>query len=999
MAMTGRRLSCLLTCFLLMNQAGSLAAENGTTAERILKATGIGAGVCVHLGCGEGGLMADLARSGNFYVHGLETEQAVVDKARAFLQAEKLYTRVSAERSDFKSLPYAENLINLVVIDNLPRLLKQGLLLKEVLRVLVPNGAAYLRDQQGKLEASALKKVLSDAGIKEAKIVSENGVWALIRKPWPKGMDEWSHPNHGADGNPVSKDTVAGPAQQLQWIAPPLWGHHRGPDGAVSAGGRLFYVLMDRPLNLGPVGRFHLTARDAFNGRLLWRRQVESRKTTYSHCAMLPIGALIATKERLYVVLKSGEPLKALDVNTGKELKSFDEHPSPTRVIHSNGTLLLISGGAVRAVNAADGKLLWKRSGGAFKVKGIWSRTGIVVGDGTVFFRQVLKKKGPLHFVAIDLKSGEEKWKKPLAELIPASQGKVNLNAWYKGNLLLAGGGAVHAVSPTDGTIRWSHATKKAGLLYGLRDGVWITQGRQWQGLDLKTGKPTEIFKTPKELPPNIKGKRILDGQCNFPTATERFFIVTTRMSLVDTQYGKFYNSMFTRAPCKYLLALPANGQLYTFPKDCGCYPCLRGLLSYAPERPTTKDEVKGSPAFPLEKGPAFGKLETPDAKPETGEDWPMHRNDGQRRAASSTAVPGAVKPIWSKTIGEKISAATIAEGKVFVAAIDAHQVHALDEKTGKPLWMFTAGGRVDSPPTIYKGLCAFGSRDGWVYCLRAHDGALVWRLRAAPYERRIGAWNQLESAWPVFGTVLVHNDVIYCSAGRHANTEGGIKVHAIEPTTGKILWTNGPGYEIVNNVLTLTPSGNIYLGKYKVAYNPKTGKAAKDRSILQTHYAGMLTESAGPAWGGADLTAFGKGRKVNVFSGKPYIKKNKKGRTNDVPGSGYEIGFSRRENGKVVGNWKHETEPIRFNALVLTKDVVFAAGGLEFKFDPKAENPWAFLDGDRGGKLKAYAVADGKPLGEVKIDAIPVFDGLSAANGRVFLSTKDGKITCYGAE
>ena len=69
---------------------------------------------------------------------------------------------------------------------------------------------------------------------------------------------------------------------------------------------------------------------------------------------------------------------------------------------------------------------------------------------------------------------------------------------------------------------------------------------------------------------------------------------------------------------------------------------------------------------------------------------------------------------------------------------------------SGKVLWSYTAGGRVDSPPTIYHGRVLFGSADGWVYCLRAADGRLVWRFRAAPIDRRMVAYEQFESAWPV---------------------------------------------------------------------------------------------------------------------------------------------------------------------------------------------------------------------------------------------------------
>ena len=54
---------------------------------------------------------------------------------------------------------------------------------------------------------------------------------------------------------------------------------------------------------------------------------------------------------------------------------------------------------------------------------------------------------------------------------------------------------------------------------------------------------------------------------------------------------------------------------------------------------------------------------------------------------------------------------------------------HALDATDGHSLWAFTAGGRVDSPPTMVRGLVLFGSADGWVYALREADGVLAWRF------------------------------------------------------------------------------------------------------------------------------------------------------------------------------------------------------------------------------------------------------------------------------
>ena len=51
---------------------------------------------------------------------------------------------------------------------------------------------------------------------------------------------------------------------------------------------------------------------------------------------------------------------------------------------------------------------------------------------------------------------------------------------------------------------------------------------------------------------------------------------------------------------------------------------------------------------------------------------------------------------------------------------------------------------------------------------------------------------------------------------------------------------------------------------------------------------------------------------------------------------------------------------------------------------------------GKKGALLWAVATADGKKLAEYKLDSVPVFNGMAAANGRLYLVTKDGKILCF---
>ena len=136
-------------------------------------------------------------------------------------------------------------------------------------------------------------------------------------------------------------------------------------------------------------------------------------------------------------------------------------------------------------------------------------------------------------------------------------------------------------------------------------------------------------------------------------------------------------------------------------------------------------------------------------------------RADALRTGAISTTVPDDAAVMWSVQAGRKVSPPVAADGKVFAALVDEHQVVCLDARDGRRRWQFTAGARIDSPPTWHAGTVLFGSADGCVYCLRADDGALAWRFRAAPQDRWIGAMEQLESAWPVHGSVLVQDGKI----------------------------------------------------------------------------------------------------------------------------------------------------------------------------------------------------------------------------------------------
>jgi hypothetical protein len=62
-----------------------------------------------------------------------------------------------------------------------------------------------------------------------------------------------------------------------------------------------------------------------------------------------------------------------------------------------------------------------------------------------------------------------------------------------------------------------------------------------------------------------------------------------------------------------------------------------------------------------------------------------------------------------------------------------------------------------------------------------------MWRFRAAPERASAVAFEQLESVWPVCGSVLVWQGVAYAAAGRSSYLDGGIHLFGLEPATGKV--------------------------------------------------------------------------------------------------------------------------------------------------------------------------------------------------------------------
>jgi hypothetical protein len=109
-----------------------------------------------------------------------------------------------------------------------------------------------------------------------------------------------------------------------------------------------------------------------------------------------------------------------------------------------------------------------------------------------------------------------------------------------------------------------------------------------------------------------------------------------------------------------------------------------------------------------------------------------------------------------------------------------------------------------------------------------------------------------------------------------------------------------------------------------------------------------------------------------------------------------------------------HKDVPLNVRAMVLCGPTLFVAGPPRFdesatyaflnsrptdesKLPPLLADAQASVEGKQGALLWAVNKSDGKKLAACTLDSPPVFDGLIAAGGRLYLSTVAGRVVCLG--
>ena len=772
--------------------ANDALADVTKDAAAILDTAHVTGGFVVHLGASDGELTAALQTSKAIQVQGLVNDAATLEAARKAVHAADKYGDVAVVQFAGSELPYIDNLVNLIVVED------QGAVSDdEVLRVLVPNGVVLKKDASGH--------------------------WAKTVKPRPDNIDEWSHYLHDASGNAVAHDDVVNSPRHLQWVGSPRWSRHHdrmaSMSALVSTNGRMFYIMDEGSrISVQLPSKWKLIARDAFNGTILWKRDIVDWQNQLWPLKSGPTQLsrrLVSTDNEVYTTLGFNSPTVAIDAATGKELRTYEGTDATEEIIHTNGMLFFVvrKGKAeladyapangrvgdqakvnqeffwneeprvVMAFEASTGRQLWARQTGIAPLTLSADATNVYFHDGE-------------SLNALNQKTGELAW--TTEPVTRRKQFTFNFGprlVVHKDLILYAGGdGKMISVDTGSGKQLWEAEHPNSG--YQSPQDLMVVDGLVWCA-PTTSGKDTGVFtgrdprsgEVKKSFAPDID-TYWFHHRCYIAKATDNFLIPSrTGVEFVDLKNEHWDIHHWVRGGCLYGV-MPCNGLTYTPPHNCACYPeaKLFGFNALAPMANTRPIPGKVPEEGRLETGPAYGTPFAANAEFDGKDDWPTFRHDQNRSGTSKQDIDAKVETQWTTELGGRLTSPVIARGLVYVARIDAHTLHALDQNSGTMAWTYTGGARIDSPPTVERGRVVFGCADGSVYCLKADDGQLIWRYRVAPLDRRAMAFEQLESLWPVHGSVLIRNNVVWAVAGRSNFLDGGLRLVRLDLESGKQL-------------------------------------------------------------------------------------------------------------------------------------------------------------------------------------------------------------------
>jgi len=1059
-------------------------ASVGLNAEKVSASSAISGLVVI---VGENEPMARVARTATFggvgdgcLVHALYTDGAVVADDRRRIRQAGAAGRVTVSLFDGENLPFVDNVVNVVIVSD-DRCQVSG---EEMARVLAPRGMTAFH-KRPKVMPPGLSAIDTRGMLFDEDLFP-------YEKLVPDDIDEWTHFLHGPDNNAVARDKRIGVPRRMQWVDGPKWARHHNHlssvSAAVSSEGRIFAIVDEGPIaSLGLPPRWRLVAHDAFNGIVLWKRRIgpwEGQMRPFRSGPTDIARRLVAVGDRVYVTPGYMKPVEALDAGTGKTLTTYKGTEGTQEILCDGDALYVLTGernaqmfASSRATRKAaphpvnkrllcierdTGQVRWQRDD---STAGNAMPCTLCVAGGRVFFHS------PGHLVCADAATGKTVWQQTrtlrrsrphwstptlvvsegvvLSADCSAKQEEKGEMKWAVTSSPRRGDpmGELIAFAADDGRELWRCPT---AVGYTAPPDVFVVDGLVWtgradghnttdftQGRDLRTGEVKRRLDTAHAF------DSAHHHRCYRNKATEDFILLgRTGVEFIDLSGKQPVRNCWVRGACQYGV-VPANGLLYAAPHACACYiqSKLSGFWALAAGEGNEGRSTSSSDEARLEEGQGFGSpIRHSTIGNRRSGDWPTFRHDPARSGATPMQLPAILKRAWTVELGGRLSSPVVAGGKALIASTDAHTVHALDAETGRRLWDFAAGGRVDSPPTVHGGRVLFGSADGHVYCLRLSDGALEWRYLAAPADRRTVSFGQIESVWPVTGSVLVYDGMVHCTAGRSSYLDGGMVLCRLDPATGKevsrtVLNDRDPatGHEPEDRIEDVELPGalpDVLVGDGEFVYlrDRRFDSELKEHPPTVPHLycsAGLLDDSWWHRtywlWGERtfgrasgwhvipnhrpsgrilvtdEKTVFGYGRKSVRYVGhtlagchlfradKRVTPIQKKLKNNN------KALVAKLTPARVHYRWTREV-PLHVRALVLAGEELVAAG-------PGAREEVAFDDASAQAALMVFSAADGSTKTRCDLPAQPVFDGMAAAHDRLYIATIGGELLCFGGD
>jgi len=411
-----------------------------------------------------------------------------------------------------------------------------------------------------------------------------------------------------------------------------------------------------------------------------------------------------------------------------------------------------------------------------------------------------------------------------------------------------------------------------------------------------------------------------------------------------------------------------------------------------------------------------------PISPPAAG-DWPQWGYNAARTAITPEELPNKLQLQWSLQLPSPqpawpesqyklqfdASYEPIVLGKLlFIGSMISDSITAYDTETGAEKWRYYTQGPVRFAPAAANGRLYAVSDDGYLYCLAAKTGKLLWKFRGGPSDRMVLGNDRLVSMWPARGAPVVYDNRVYFAAGIWPFM--GTFIHALDAETGKVVWTNsGSGstwtkqQHSTGAFAGVAPQGYIAATKDKLLVSGgRTVPAVYDRQTGELIYYHPSVRRVSKDIGGYGVTVNGEyfyNRNIvcNLKDGKDLVAY--------WPGVTIDNFVHWVKDGKLTASgFPVITEKVK-NRYGRTVRISYLKPKWTAKVDPAPD----YVTMKAGHRLYGWAedgaviaidiYQEGKPLSSLvgKIAGEPW--SLAAADKKLFVVTKEGGVFCFGAK